>query len=123
MIFFLACTTQTTLSLPATDRQGAAVADMVAEQLKAAPMVRFSDGPVEVAVLPLDAALSVVARTPETETFTDAARRADQPGLTDVVINGMTYSFDPAAHQDGSMQATGPGAHGQVFADGVAIGG
>lgn len=108
-------------ALPVSPADGAALVATVSEALAGAAAVRFRDGPVEVVVMPSRAALAVVARGQGP--FTADALRADRPGQADVVLNGMTYSFDPDAHRAGSTEAAADGAHGQALLDGAVLGG
>lgn len=108
-------------TLPADSASGAALAEAAQQHLQRAAAVRFRDGPVEVVVMPASAELSVVVRGQEP--FTAAARRADQDRWADVVLNGMTYTFDPDAHRGGSVEPTAAGAHGQALQEGAVLGG
>lgn len=116
---------------PTTEASAQETGTRVAEALRThggRPVLLHDDG-MWVVVLDTDADLDVVRRTPSSghgprgETFTRAAAGADITGQVDVVVNGMTYSFDPTVHMQGSKQATHGQAHGQALQSGAVVGG
>lgn len=106
----------------------AALGDRVRRQVAEVGPVWAHDGGIWLLAMPATAAVSVVDRAPSRaggggERFTEAAQRVDTPAAVDVVINGMTYSFDIDAHRRGSRQATHARAHGQALTRGTVVGG
>ncbi|MBL8615655.1 MAG: phosphodiester glycosidase family protein [Deltaproteobacteria bacterium] len=103
---------------------GAGAAAQIKAQVEAGGgrPVWLQDADLHMVILPMSATLDPVERRPG-GLFREAASAVETPEAVDVVLNGMTYSFDVDAHHGGSRADTRAGAHGRALRQGKVLGG